>query len=171
EKTNKPIEFIVKIRDTNQVIDDPGRAKQSKVIFFSKHGKQNQRVSFILTGSGALNLIIRGKKIVYNPVNDSFKMSGDFSNDEGEFILIDKGVSYKSIFKEYPIKESDISLEDPLRNSLLGITRPFGPVNYRLGYGPFNDFKNAPFGRNFLPSYNNNYLRDNVHRDFHNSFY
>lgn len=171
ETTTNPAEFIAKVKDTDQVISDPGRLKQGKVYFGQKHGKPNQRISFQLTSNGAFNIVIKNKKLVYNYVDDSFVMSPDFENDDGEFVLIDKGVPYSTIFKDYPIKASMNLFEGEQRNPSLQPNNHFSYMDNRYEDDLNYDMRNNMYPDSFVPQPHHEFLKDYMHYDIHNDHY
>lgn len=107
---------IIKIKETDKffltevktkgVVDYPTDYGHFREAYLNRdiHGKHNQQVSFVLNRNGSFNIIINRRKAVYDTKTGYIIFISDFTRDDGQFILVDRGTPYFKYFKALPIE-------------------------------------------------------------------
>ncbi|RVD91001.1 hypothetical protein TUBRATIS_25650 [Tubulinosema ratisbonensis] len=147
EKTNFSNKFIIKKKGTDLVMDDPGSSHASRLYLHKIHRKDNQQFSFVLNRKGTFDIICGKRKVVYSTNSDTFIVTSDLTNDDGEFIIVDKGTPYSDFFEVIPIEQKKATFDAPVRKNLL----KYEPSETEFSGNKNKQLKSKIFGRIFMP--------------------
>lgn len=98
-------EFLINLKDTQLVWDDPGTDFSGKVILYGKHGGPNQRWKFIFNKLGSFSIVCRNRRLAYEKASDTFYMKDNALPLTGEdgFMIYDVQMNFFESFIHVPV--------------------------------------------------------------------